>query len=165
MIKCDYCLKDCNKYYLYDNNNILCEICRQDKWDKLNKEVHNLKQECEKLYSEFCSERYFNKENLESISDQFNKKLKSLSQLIDTFQTVNNAMILSKQEAIEYMRQNNNQQAELRHSEKKKIWQAEAEEDRKLRQQTAKTVSQKYKTVQDAENLKKLIEKKFNIKK
>lgn len=51
------------------------------------------------------------------------------------------------------------------HSELKNIWKAEAEEDRKLRQQTTKTTSQKYKTVQDAENLKKLIEKKFNIKK
>lgn len=164
MIKCDYCLKDCNKYYLYDNN-ILCEKCSHDKWARYHKHVHNLRQECQSLYSDFCKEDYTNTNRLNSISILFNEKVESLEHLIHKFRAVNNAMILSEQEAIEYKRQNNSKQADSSHSDLKKIWKAEAEEDRKLRQQTAKTVSQKYQTVQDAENLKKLIEKKFNIKK
>ena len=139
MIKCDFCSKECDQYYLYDNN-ILCEKCSQDKWDLHQKQVHNLQQECQSLYSDFCKEHFSNKDKLESIRENFYNKADSLKRLIRSFETVNNTRILSKQEAIEYKRQNNSKQADSRHSDLKKIWKAEAEEDRKLRQQI-KTVS------------------------
>ena len=158
MIKCDNCLKDCNHYYLF-NNNALCKECFEDKWVQLDKEVDSLKHECKELYSDFCSEFYFNKEKLEFISDRFNKRTKSLEQLIQTFRTFNNANYLSKHKFLEY-RQQSPKQTEL-----KNIWKAEAEEDRKPRQQSAKTTTQKFLTVQDADNFKKEIERKFNGKK